>query len=182
MEAHSSVPQEILNRKRNTPEDLKTVGPYKPLGFLHFSHLQEPYEAVTNELKGKGLECWIVEYQKDPNQPDWDSRFFYAFDRDALSNLLKEKKVILDSNNWPSDPDGFVTAVATKTAPTLTPLFDVIADSFADYDNPARNRVSRLSKWYQAFSPHNLTKNFARLYFAMQRLKMPDQPATITKL
>lgn len=64
----------------------------------------------------------------------------YTFKRQALQALLDANQDTLDDAGWPRDVDGFVTFVEAVNAPPHTPLFDLVADSFADTRNPLRQQ------------------------------------------
>lgn len=142
--------QEILNssgdegrknqeKSRNTLDDIRSVGTEKPLGYLSFSFIRR-FEATPEQLvaesSAKGLE-YIVVIQPDlpPSSPN---PILYVYDRETLQKLLDQKRQILEGVKWPTEAGMFVHHIAGNKAPPETDLYDVVADSFADYTNPGR--------------------------------------------
>ncbi|OGK18652.1 hypothetical protein A3G67_02220 [Candidatus Roizmanbacteria bacterium RIFCSPLOWO2_12_FULL_40_12] len=133
--------------RRNTLEDLRRVGPDKPLGYLplSFIHRESGLKAIIREMRQKGLKTELfptVEQVKPMNGRGLAlpvlSANLYVYDEKALGEFLLKHKDILRHYKWPTKPDKFLKKVARKTAQSKTELFDLIADAFADYDNPGR--------------------------------------------
>ncbi len=115
--------------------DLLDVGPKKPLGYLPLSTISDicnvNVDDVANYLVKKGIETriWKEDFCRI------DGGVLYAYDSDSLQKLLNQNISVLYDAGWSTHVDGFVIQVVTKLAPHYSPIFDLIADSFADYDN-----------------------------------------------
>ena len=116
--------------------DIWQVGPEKPLGYLPMSMVNS-YKPTLNpdylieKLRERGLKLVLIPVGNS-------NTFLYVYDQEALSNLLTQNKHILSEANWPSTPLEFVQKVSGKAVPQ-GPLFDLIADAFADYTNTGRS-------------------------------------------
>jgi hypothetical protein len=120
--------------------DLLDVGPKKPLGYLPLStirgHCKVNPEDIAQYLQQKGMEVrlWHESFCRV------SSGALYAYDAKALQDLLDKNAPILTEAKWPTAAEQFVNHVATELAPSYTPLFDVVADAFADQNNGLRLR------------------------------------------
>ena len=122
--------------------NLLDIGPDKPLGYLPLFTLRDlcmvdPIE-VAEYLRQRGLET-----------REWDQSFchvgsgaLYAYDRRSLQILLDRNLKVLNEAGWPNQADDFVVQVAT-TCVEQPHLFDLVADAFADYQNPGRTNTSK---------------------------------------
>lgn len=119
--------------KRSILNDLLHVGPSKPLGYLPLGEVRDP-EGVRGHLEKKGLQV-IVLNQADSHVA---GGAMVAYDKKALGKLLSSRKDVLLKNKWPVTPDEFVLYTMIHTAPFKTEMFDVIADAYADFNNPYR--------------------------------------------
>ena len=115
--------------------DLLNVGVNKPMGYLACGDIESvcrvSADDVMNGLKDRGLQ--VVLYKKLPQKivPN----IVFVYDRTALQKLLNENADILFNSNWPMEADGFVDAVAHKTAQPGTELFNLIALAFGNPKN-----------------------------------------------
>jgi hypothetical protein len=116
--------------------DLRKVGKDKPLGYLPLSTIQEECrtdpDALESELRDKGIKTLRIPFNVDDEAPA-----LFAYDEAALTQHLNRNKQILESAGWPTEPEKFIDHLKVF-APHRSELFDVIADAFADADNPYR--------------------------------------------
>lgn len=122
--------------------DLQRVGPQKPLGYLRLSTIQtynqEDPLVLLQEARDRGFLAIIFEEKESPAT----GAALYVADTQALEALLEKHKGILEENGWPQEPEAFIRKVNIDwSTPSKTPLFDLIADAFADYTNPYRTDV-----------------------------------------
>ena len=118
--------------------DLLEVGLEKPLGYLPLDTIRDscgvnPSE-VAQYLQQRGFET-----------REWDQSFckvgsgaLYIYDQVSLQKLLNNNSKVLVTSNWPTQADQFVVKVATTHAQSPSPIFDLVADAFADYGNGLR--------------------------------------------
>ncbi len=133
------MPENIQNYLR----DLTEVGPDKPVGYLPVETVMlcgRSVEDMQSELQQKGLQTLLFS-ERDCNV---FSGALYVWDEIALQNHLDCHGPILEAAGWPQETTEFIHRIATKYAPSATPLFDLIADAFADKDNPWRSDKSEL--------------------------------------
>jgi len=119
--------------------DLCGVGPRKPLGYLPLGTIRDAgADPVTlaAELSGQGLT--VLSFGED--ECHIGSGALYAFDNDAMALLLGHHRNLLATEQWALEPEAFVRQLATHAAEPQTEVFDVIADAFADFNNPNRRR------------------------------------------
>lgn len=133
----------LENPEPNLLGDLEKVGKNKPMGFLSrksITNSGSQLETIQASLLQKGLESKMFTSSDQPNDAD----VLFAFDRKSLRALLDKNTKLLKDNDWPTDPDNFILWVANrerdlaKVVPGRTALYDLIADGFADYENPDR--------------------------------------------
>lgn len=141
-----SIPGLEKNSENSEPNllgDLEKVGKNKPMGFLSrksITNSGSQLEAMQVNLQQKGLESKVFTSSDQPNDTD----VLFAFDRKSLQALLDKNTKLLKDNDWPTDSDSFILWVANrdrdlaKVVPGRTALYDLIADGFADYENPDR--------------------------------------------
>ncbi len=118
--------------------DLRAVGPEKPLGYLPVNTIvsvcQMPLVQMINELEQKQLVTRLFSEK--------ESRIFsgalYAYDEPSLQALLNRNRGQLVRAHWPFESDLFVERVAKISVSVASPVFDIIADAFADYRNRLR--------------------------------------------
>lgn len=127
----------------NLLDDLRRVGPGKPLGYLPLSTLMEKChidpKAMREELENKGLKVMIL----TGGETGVGSGALFAYDEESLKKFLEEKAAILKKAGWPTNPESFIRHLRIS-ADKKTDLFDLIADAFGDKTNPGRkNLLSR---------------------------------------
>ena len=140
MSQESYIATAAAHGKKYYCDDLRRVGPAKPLSFLPLDFIKhfngdDPI-ALQDEARREGKiamlfgekDCVIV------------SGALYIADPKALSQLLTDSQTMLESNGWPTDAEGFIRRVSKDfvSARDETPLLDLITDAFADYKNPHR--------------------------------------------
>lgn len=114
-------------------DDLKRVGPGKPLGYLPLGEVGDQDEA-RRMLEGRGLKVLVLNQMESGVY----GGAMVAYDRAALAHLLKSRSQVLRRSKWPTEPDEFVMHHMRHHAPFKTELFDLIADAYDDRDNPYR--------------------------------------------
>lgn len=129
--------------KEKLLDDLRRVGPAKPLGYLPIDTLVHicdvKLEEIEKELKQKGLKT-IISSAKECGVTE--SGALYCYDEEALRQFLEKNREILESEGWPIDPELFVRYSIQFHANGKTDLFDVIADAYDDKKNPHRKRIA----------------------------------------
>lgn len=115
------------------------VSSHKPLGNCAIQFMLDYYgenwlAGALTEAQQKGWEAQVL-HNPDNVYPD----VFYIYDPVALQNLLNQHLPTLQQVNWPQTANEFVTKLEFHSAPPATPLFDLIADAFADKRNPMRS-------------------------------------------
>ncbi|QQG43823.1 MAG: hypothetical protein HYW86_02995 [Candidatus Roizmanbacteria bacterium] len=159
--------------KRNTLNDIRSVGATKPLGYLPFSHIMELGETPENliaESSSRGLEYKTIQ----PNDVSSSNSILYVFDREALQKLLDERRQILEDVQWPTEAESFVHYIAQHKAPQETELFDVVADAFADFTNPGRKTFPKPLTTRQKINI-TITKMIGAPQFARNRIAFNKQ-------
>lgn len=120
-------------------DDLRLVGPAKPLGNLPISTIVEDCHvdvtALRRELEQKGLKT----LQLSQNESSISSGALYAYDEKALSTLLQNHADVLKKAGWPIEPVAFIRNLHV-VAPLESDLFNVIADAYGDKTNPGRKK------------------------------------------
>ncbi len=115
--------------------DLRKVGPSKPLGYLPISTITElcgvTVEDMIQEAEQKGLSTRII-------YGNVYSGALYVWDETALNSHLAKHSNILGEAGWPMETVPFIEMTDRVTAPSKTPLFDLIADAYGDSRNPGR--------------------------------------------
>ncbi len=118
--------------------DLRSVGPKKPVGYL-------PVNMLTTYF-GSSISEWFqfaTKHRLNVMLTGRDSQgrvpFLYLYHRDALQALLTQKIDVLQAAGWPSHPEEFIKRMNIEDAKLGTPLYDLIADAFGDKDNPCRS-------------------------------------------
>ena len=130
-----SVKKPIDKSDTNMLDDFFNIGPNKPMGYLEIFEIISRCEADPCQLE-KYLNIQVIttkRYNADT------SECLYAYDKQALSDLLERNKEVLEKANWPTDPDNFVKQIASIEVESGQPLYDLIADAFADYTHPLRS-------------------------------------------
>jgi hypothetical protein len=118
-------------------DDLRKVGPEKPLGYLPISTLVKICRVnlgqMEEELKQRGLKTVVL----GEEESEVDGGALYAYDEQALSSLLENNRTTLQESGWPTEPEAFVQHLKVS-AGHKTDLFDLIAEAFGDKTNPLR--------------------------------------------
>lgn len=138
-----AVPVFSSEESRRVLRDLRGVGPSKPLGMLPVEVIHacgETPERLATEAEGRGLYVHqTADADRRDSAPRPDRRAnLYVADRAALEAVLARHESTLAAAGWPSTGEAYVGRVASELVQADTPLFDVVADSFADYANPGR--------------------------------------------
>lgn len=132
----SSVKKERINR---IMDDLRQVGPQKPLGYLPINTLikicQISPESVEKELHKKGLKTLRLEEEEEETNVVGGA--LYAYDENSLQELLTNHQELLTKEGWPVESESFIRNLVVH-APQKTDLFNLIADAFNDQTNPGR--------------------------------------------
>ena len=114
-------------------DDLKRVGPDKPVGYLPLRTLIEVCRVnpltMKQELEERGLKVLILRERDIGTR----SGALYAYDEAALQELLHNNKDILNRAGWPSDPELFVRKLKIIQQPG-TDIYSLIARAFG-HDN-----------------------------------------------
>ena len=123
-------------------EDIENVGPNKAIGYLPYFFIEStgiPLETLIDNAREKGL---VAKFYK-PEECSVYSGALYVYDREALQILLNNNTETLEHSGWPKEAQDFFEYHVTNHAEGKTPLFDLIADCYADYENPGRINVTR---------------------------------------
>ena len=154
--------------------DLRKVGPEKPLGYLPLSTLIEichiDPKTMQEELEKKGLKVMILKY----GETNVIGGALFAFDEEALRRFLEEGAAILKKAGWPTNPESFVRHLRMPAGPK-TDLFDLIADVFGDKINPGRRQVQYKKGFSQLILliVAGVIVAVAGVYFALNRETAP---------
>ncbi|MBI2472946.1 hypothetical protein HYV70_00110 [Candidatus Uhrbacteria bacterium] len=148
-------PQRIVHIKKYEPveytkemidgllDDLRKVGPEKPLGYLPIRTLNE--FGIRPEMLQEQLDR--LDGVKTLMLSEEESRkaggALYAYHESSLKKFLEENRQILIEIQWPTDPEEFIRSLK-NTVPEKTALFDLIADAFCDKTNPGRRDVKAI--------------------------------------
>jgi len=119
----------ILNRIRN---GLTQVWPAKPIGYLplYTIHdvLQMDPHALAQDAEANGLSAILVA----PDQCCIKSGALYIFDRQSLEKMLQSYRPILQTSDWPLDPDQFVARIAREWIDPAHSVAPVIRHAFGE--------------------------------------------------
>lgn len=135
------------NVEHDNLNDLRRVGPNKPLGFLAISRIYSEGSSIKemrSEAASKGLKTKLfpigipIAGLGRFGVSLTSSGAFFVYDEEALRHFLDKNRNILEKNKWPTDPNKFINKVTSEDVPNKTELFDVVADAFADYKNTGR--------------------------------------------
>ena len=117
--------------------DLRQVGPEKPLGYLPIETLikicKVSPESIEKELHEKGLKTLRLQDE----ETNVVGGALYAYDENALQELLTTHQELLKKEGWPSENEPFIRHLIVH-ADRKTDLFNLIADAFNDRTNPGR--------------------------------------------
>ena len=116
---------------------LRQVGPQKPLGYLPIETLIKTCkvspESIEEELHEKGLKTLKLQDE----ETNVVGGALYAYDENALQELLTTHQELLEKEGWPSENEPFIRHLIVH-ADQKTDLFNLIADAFNDQTNPGR--------------------------------------------
>lgn len=136
--SEESFPSKEIERMLN---DLRLVGPNKPVGYLPLSTItgicKTDVAKLTQDLEQKGLKTIIFNQQES----NVGGGALYAYDENALHKLLDTNKNLLTNSGWPTEPELFIRNLKNH-AERKTELFDLVADSFGDKTNLGRRDVA----------------------------------------
>jgi len=118
-------------------KDLYQVGPEKPLGYLPLDTLTDVChvnpDELAQELRQKGLKT--IKLNVEESRIAYHGALF-AYDENALQQLLDDHRDILEKAGWPSDSEAFVDLLRIRVSnDDNAPLFNLIADAFGDKKN-----------------------------------------------
>ena len=124
--------EQILN-------DVKRVGPEKPLGYVAISDLTDVCKIdpskLKKELEQKGLKTILF----GQGESIVNGEALYVYDENSLKSLLDNNHTMLVKSGWPTEPESFVRNLNTPVDQG-TDLFDLIADAFGDKTNIGRKK------------------------------------------
>lgn len=143
--------EQYKNNKENSAKDaehllndLKLVGPEKPIGFLPVDTLIKickiDPERIKEELEWRGLKT-IIMNKRESGVPNG---VLYVYDENSLKLLLDKNRTILENAGWPTNPESFVRHLKNIVG-YGTDLFDLIADAFGDKTNFHRKKKTTLN-------------------------------------
>jgi hypothetical protein len=118
-------------------QDLRGVGPSKPLGYLPLDSITYDCAMRVQDLKKELEDSGLKVLELRAPDTEIESGALYAYDDQALRDLLMRNRDILAAENWPTEPEAFILKLKTWID-TKTPLYDIIADAFGDTTNPGR--------------------------------------------
>lgn len=118
--------------------DVRSVGPKKPLGYLPLSTIKRDCGVDPQLLIAEANRQGKISRIFSQTECGIGSGALFVADRVALQKLLSQNSVELKRCGWPDDVNGFINFVAVETAEPETLLFNIVADAFADYENPGR--------------------------------------------
>jgi hypothetical protein len=121
--------------------DLRCVGPGKPIGYLPLSTMLEAgwttYDAFERAKK-RGLRILEVKVGM--------SRFIpsavYVWDTDAVQALLDLNESVLATSDWPTKAEEFVTKVICEQANPNDPVNNLISHMFANELGATNDEIS----------------------------------------
>jgi len=139
MPAHDALTTWAIRRhhdlhRREGPASLLTVGPDKPLGAMGFgTSVRGAFAAVLAAMR-MNFRGMVVDHAINQSTGIW----LYAYDYDALNDLLLRHSPVLWNAGWPDHPSAFVTRSRVDLVNPGCDLFDLIAEAYGDVTNPGR--------------------------------------------
>lgn len=125
-------------------DDLRKVGPEKPVGYLPLNTLVNICGVSLSEMEDyaeeKGLDSLFL-CEKDSKI---EKGALYIYDKVALGKLLKNNQKTLLDAGWPIEPEEFVRHLKVHAMPG-TDIYELIADAFADKNNPNRRDYQQIN-------------------------------------
>lgn len=119
--------------------DIQKVGPDKPLGYVIESQINAAGTTVQ-KVRESCRERGRIALEFPGYGRSGEEQALYIADPESLQALLNANATVLSEAGWPTTPVEFVCQVATTKAATQTPLFNTVADAFADTANYFRTR------------------------------------------
>jgi hypothetical protein len=133
-------------------DDLYSVGPEKPVGYLPVLTIHrngEDPDAVAALGESRGLSSFWREPEAEELKRNPSSRGdLYVYDTLAVENLLRQNADLLEKYGWPHDPQRFVEQLAAgPVSPKRQPdLYKLIAWAFnghrPEYARPQAGGIS----------------------------------------
>lgn len=126
----------VLRAGWEPEDDVRLVGPDKPLGYIPFPALAgrlDPEELVR-ETHRRGVRACIW----DPKAPSSHRRrvipalCVVAWDPEALASLIAANASIVSEADWPVDAETFARRTLYQTVDRDTPMYDLLATAYAD--------------------------------------------------
>ncbi len=111
---------------------LERVGPEKPIGYLPLYTITDFLGLDSDELVGRFAKRGLTTVRFDAEHCVIKSGAVYIYDRDALAALLMSVSDVLETFSWPTDPDGFVRAVADEWLTPGYPILRVVQKGFGE--------------------------------------------------
>jgi hypothetical protein len=125
----------------STPDDLKGVGSWKPMGYLAACQIEDfglTVGGMKEELQARGVKTYWAD------SPSWihpnniwsggPGGALFACDIGMLQGLLDENRAVVEGSGWPTEPEAFMRRVATDDVREASnpKLYRVIGLAFAD--------------------------------------------------
>lgn len=131
-------------------DDITRVGEDKPLGYILLRTIRENHgdpEEMARAARERGLFAEVHYPGNSPLSGGGENPFENAGDLmvadiESLRELLINNRGVLEEFGWPIDPYDFIEKHRWEDPPFKTKLFDLIADAYADKNNPGRTDVS----------------------------------------
>lgn len=138
--------------------DIEHVGPRKPMGYMLLSTIEKHWgpdaaEAFARDAQSKGLKTQL--FRGDEPGFRGSKGVLTVWDEAELQKLLDKHRSVLTEAGWPTDANKFAQKVYFTHAPSPSPMFDLVADAFADYSNTGRMGVIEADKSGGQSSPDN---------------------------
>jgi len=128
--------KESEQKVAKTLDDLRLVGPDKPVGYLPLDTLIDECQVnplvLAAELRQKGLQTMIL---NEETSGVHDRGALYAYDPLSLQALLDSNRQTLETAGWSTDPQAFILSLK-DFVPQGTDLFDLIAAAFGTKAHP----------------------------------------------
>jgi hypothetical protein len=127
--------------KRKDIDDILEVGVSKSIGYAPLDRIARAgyqLQTLRQEFKLRGIDTILIEPSDDTGYGHFINGALYVYDKRMLQELLDKKREIVEMSGWPIDAEEFVDRVIQHIAPGQTPIYDVISDAFASYDDEGR--------------------------------------------
>lgn len=134
--------ESVQNKKQPSPiedevmlglEQIRNLGPHKPLGYLPIDTLSSYFHSdVQHEIeraRQKGFKYLVL----SPKETDIGHEgALFIYDESSLKQLLEEHRETLVKGHWPTDPEAFTRKVASVFVHDGTPLREVVDRAFGE--------------------------------------------------